>query len=182
MSYKNISDFNGIELLEKNIFFSDLGSFSTLFESRDLEISFVQDSISKSLQTGTIRGLHFQKGQDAQAKLINVLQGAIVDFFVDLRKSSSTFLCHGCVELNEDSLQSLFIPKGFAHGFITTKPETIISYKLDNFYNPDSEETLLWNDPDIGIAWPHSKNYFLSSKDKEGLTLEEVIKEQKYYL
>ena len=77
---------------------------------------------------------------------------------------------------------SLFIPKGFAHGFITTKPETIISYKLDNFYNPDSEETLLWNDPDIGIAWPHSKNYFLSSKDKAGLSLEEVIKEQKYYL
>ena len=91
------------------------------------------------------------------------MQGAIVDFFVDLRKSSSTFLCHGCVELNEDSLQSLFIPKGFAHGFITTKPETIISYKLDNFYNPDSEETLLWNDPDIGIAWPHSKNYFLGN-------------------
>ena len=155
MSYKNISDFNGIELLEKNIFFSDLGSFSTLFESRDLEISFVQDSISKSLQTGTIRGMHFQKGQDAQAKLINVLQGAIVDFFVDLRKSSPTFLCHGCVELNEDSLLSLFIPKGFAHGFLVLSEKALFTYKCDEYYCSQNEFTIAWNDKGIGIKWPN---------------------------
>ena len=182
MPIKDISDFHGIKILEKNIFFSDLGYFSTLFNINDLDVNFVQDSISKSLEAGTIRGLHFQRGNDAQAKLINVIQGSILDFFVDLRKDSKTYLCHGCIELNQESPQSLFIPKGFAHGFITLESDTVISYKLDNLYNPDAEETLLWNDPDIGIIWPEMEHYYLSPKDQEGSSLEEILKKDKHYL
>ena len=169
--------FNGIKILDKNIFTSDLGYFSTTFNSASLNSTFVQDSISKSYKTGTVRGLHFQKSQHAQAKLISVIEGSIVDFFVDLRKDSPTFLSHGRIELNQETTKSLFIPRGFAHGFITRKPNTIISYKLDNFYNPTSEETLLWNDPDVGIIWPEMKTYHLSPKDLQGKTLDVILQE-----
>ncbi len=182
MPIKDILDLEGIKILDKNIFFSDLGYFTTIFSVNDLDVDFVQDSISKSMQAGTIRGLHFQRSNDAQAKLVNVIQGSILDFVVDLRQDSNTFLCHGCIELNHQSSQSLFIPKGFAHGFITLEPETIISYKLDNLYNPDSEETLLWNDPDIGIIWPKMEQYYLSPKDEKGSSLKEILKKDKYYL
>jgi dTDP-4-dehydrorhamnose 3,5-epimerase len=169
--------FDGIEILDKNIYTSDLGYFSTIFDSASLKSIFIQDSVSKSIKTGTVRGLHFQKSQHAQAKLINVIEGSIVDFFVDLRKDSSTFLSYGRIELNHETTKSLFIPRGFAHGFITRMPNTIINYKLDNLYNPASEETLLWNDPDVGIIWPEMKTYHLSPKDLKGKNLDVVLKE-----
>jgi len=169
--------FHGIKILDKNIYTSDLGYFSTTYDSSSLNSIFVQDSISKSMKTGTIRGLHFQKFQHAQAKLISVIEGSIIDFFVDLRKDSSTFLSHGRIELNQKTTKSLFIPRGFAHGFITIKPNTTISYKLDNVYNPTFEETLLWNDPDVGIIWPEMKTYHLSPKDLKGKTLDVILQE-----
>tara|TARA_B110000003_G_C16360852_1_gene422620 strand:+ start:120 stop:656 length:537 start_codon:yes stop_codon:yes gene_type:complete len=167
--------FDGIQILDKTIFYSELGYFSTIFNSKNLDINFVQDSISKSNHAGTIRGMHFQRGADAQAKLINVVDGSILDFFVDLRESSKTFLSYGSIELESSTDKSLFIPRGFAHGFITLKENTVVSYKLDNFYNPLSEETLLWNDPDIGIIWPKNDSYKLSPKDLEGKNLHEIL-------
>lgn len=167
--------FEGVEVLDKTIFYSDLGYFSTIFHSENLNISFVQDSISKSTHAGTIRGMHFQKGKDAQAKLINVIEGSILDFFIDLRESSLTYLSYGSISLDASSEKSLFLPRGFAHGFITLKENTVISYKLDNFYNSKAEETLLWNDPDIGIIWPKMESYKLSQKDQEGKNLNEIL-------
>ena len=104
--------FDGIEILDKNIYTSDLGYFSTIFDSASLKSIFIQDSVSKSIKTGTVRGLHFQKSQHAQAKLINVIEGSIVDFFVDLRKDSSTFLSYGRIELNHETTIIVY-PKRF---------------------------------------------------------------------
>jgi len=176
MAFLDYSEFDGIRLLEKIIYESDLGYFSTIFDSNNFKGTFVQDSISKSLKIGTIRGMHFQKSPHAQAKLINVIEGSIIDFFVDLRKDSKTFLSYGSINLDQEDENSLYIPRGFAHGFITMKSNTIISYKLDNFYTPEVEETLLWNDPDIGIIWPKMDSYHLSPKDLEGKKIEEILK------
>ena len=175
MAELELKAFEGIKLIDKTIFHSELGYFSTSFNSENLDLNFVQDSISKSKYAGTIRGLHFQKGTDAQAKLINVIEGSILDFFVDLREHSKTFLSYGSIKLNHSTEKSLFIPRGFAHGFVTLVENTIIGYKLDNFYNPLSEETLLWNDPDIGIIWPEKDNYKLSQKDLQGKNLHEIL-------
>jgi dTDP-4-dehydrorhamnose 3,5-epimerase len=170
--------FEGVKVLEKTIFYSDLGYFSTIFSAENLNINFVQDSVSKSMHVGTIRGMHFQKGKNAQAKLINVIEGSILDIFVDLRETSSTYLSYGSILLDAAHGKSLFIPRGFAHGFITLKENSIISYKLDNFYNPESEETLLWNDPDIGIIWPKMDSYKLSQKDQEGKNLKQILSQK----
>ena len=98
-----------------------------------------------------------------------------MDFFIDLRESSLTYLSYGSISLDASSEKSLFLPRGFAHGFITLKENTVISYKLDNFYNSKAEETLLWNDPDIGIIWPKMESYKLSQKDQEGKNLNEIL-------
>ena len=111
--------FEGVKVLEKTIFYSDLGYFSTIFSAENLNINFVQDSVSKSMHVGTIRGMHFQKGKNAQAKLINVIEGSILDIFVDLRETSSTYLSYGSILLDAAHGKSLFIPRGFAQGFIT---------------------------------------------------------------
>ena len=118
--------------------------------------------------------MHFQSGNFAQAKLVTILQGGIIDFFVDLRKSSSTFLDYGSVELNTENNDILLIPKGFAHGYFTVSKDTIVNYKLDAPYSPDNEFTLNWNDPIIGIKWPEAKNVHVSPKDQAGLSLSEV--------
>ena len=169
------SELEGIKILERPIYFSDIGFFSNTFNSDILPHSFHQDSISFSEKKGTIRGMHFQESPFSQGKLINVLQGEIFDVFVDLRRDSETFLSHGTLRIGQNNPVSLFIPRGFAHGFVTLAENTLISYKLDHSYNPESERTLRWDDKTIDINWPSMNNYHLSSKDKAGLALSEIL-------
>ena len=175
MTLLKSSELHGIEILERKIFHSDLGLFSTTPKPLINEYNFVQDSCSRSIYPGTIRGLHFQREPYSQAKLISVFQGGILDFFVDLRVDSKTYLSHGSLKLTQDDPLSLLIPRGFAHGFLTLVPNTIVSYRLDNIYDPEMEETLLWNDPTIGIEWPQIDKKYMAPKDQQGKSLEKIL-------
>ncbi len=116
-------------------------------------VHFVQENESKSFK-GVLRGLHYQRGEHAQAKLVRVVKGTVVDVAVDCRRSSSTFGEYVAVELSGENHRQLFIPRGFAHGFIALSEEVIFTYKVDNYYNAASEETILWNDSQLNIEWP----------------------------
>jgi len=152
--------------------FSDSRGFvaETLSERRLAENGitqhFVQENQSTSLKAGTVRGLHFQKKPHAQAKLIRVIKGRIFDVAVDVRPTSPSFGQHVGVTLAEDSLTQLYIPAGFAHGFCTLTDDTVVLYKVDSFYAPESEGGILWNDPALGIDWPvDPAKALLSGKD-----------------
>jgi len=143
---------------------------------------FVQENESKS-SLGVLRGLHFQKGKYAQAKLVKVIIGSVLDVAVDIRKESPTFGHHVAVELNEENKYQLYIPRGFAHGFVTLRDNTIFAYKCDNYYAPEHEGGILFNDERLAIDWKLNPNqYLLSEKDKghkniaELFNLTEVIK------
>ncbi|EJW18350.1 putative dTDP-4-dehydrorhamnose 3,5-epimerase [Paenibacillus alvei DSM 29] len=127
--------------------------------------NFIQDNQSLSLETGVIRGLHFQLNPKAQTKLIRVISGAIYDVIVDIRKSSSTFGQWVGVILSEHNHRQLLVPKGFAHGFCTLTPNTQVLYKVDEYYSPDHDRGIRWDDPSLGIDWPTSKP-ILSDKDR----------------
>ena len=132
-----------------------------------LEINFVQDNESQSSK-GVLRGLHYQLGEYAQAKLVRVIKGSVLDIVVDLRPDSKTFGEHFSVELSEDNKTQFFVPKGFAHGFIVLEDDTIFSYKCDNFYNKKAEGGIIYDDPDLNINWklPQS-DFIVSDKDKD---------------
>ncbi len=131
-----------------------------------LDAAFVQDNQSLSAQTGTVRGLHFQRPPHAQAKLVSVLKGKIFDVAVDLRKASPTFGRHVTVELDADTGAELFVPQGFAHGFCTLAPDTLVAYKVDAHYAPESDAGIFWADERLGIAWPVAQDRaHLSPKD-----------------
>lgn len=136
------------------------------FEQKVCQTTFVQDNESKS-SYGVLRGLHFQKPPYAQSKLVRVLKGAVLDVAVDIRKGSPTFGQHVAVELTEDNHLQFFIPRGFAHGFSVLSEEVIFQYKCDNFYAPQYEGALAWNDADLNIDWhiPADK-ILLSDKDR----------------
>lgn len=116
-------------------------------------MEFVQDNESKS-SYGVLRGLHYQKGEFSQAKLVRVIKGKVLDVAVDLRKSSPTFGQHVMVELSDENKRQFFIPRGFAHGFLVLSEEAIFTYKVDNVYAPQADAGIRWNDPDLGIEWP----------------------------
>jgi len=148
-------------------FFSETHNAST-WEKAGLHYHFVQDNHSLSRDVGTVRGLHFQTAPFAQDKLVRVAQGRILDVAVDLRRSSPTFGRHVAVELSKENWRQLFIPIGFAHGFVTLEPDTEVLYKVTNFYSPDHDFGLAWDDPDLGIPWPAAaKNAVLSAKDRK---------------
>ena len=130
------------------------------------DTQFVQDNESKSVY-GVLRGLHFQKPPVAQSKLVRVVKGAVLDVAVDIRKGSPTFGQHVAVELTEDNHRQLFIPRGFAHGFVVLSEEVIFQYKCDNFYSPENAGAIAWDDEDLSIDWrvPADK-IILSGKDK----------------
>ncbi len=134
------------------------------FEKEGIGAEFVQDNHSKSEKKGTLRGLHFQLPPYTQAKLIRVVKGKILDVIVDLRRDSETFGQWEGFELSSQNFQMLFVPQGFAHGFITLENDTEVLYKADNFYEPESEGGIAWNDPDLKINWP-LKNPILSERD-----------------
>lgn len=156
-------------ILEPKVFEDARGYFMETYRKEDFdkhigyEVDFVQDNQSKSSR-GVLRGLHYQKGADAQAKLVRVLSGAVVDVAVDLRKGSSTFGKHVMVELSESNGRQLFIPRGFAHGFQVLSEEAVFIYKVDNRYAPESECSITYNDPQLGIEWPIAEP-LLSEKD-----------------
>lgn len=160
-----------VVIIEPRLFKDERGYFFESFSQREFEekirkISFVQDNESKS-SYGVLRGLHFQKPPYAQNKLVRVIKGAVLDVAVDIRKGSPTFGKHVAVELTEENHLQLFIPRGFAHGFSVLSQEVIFQYKCDNFYAPQSEGALAWDDSDLNINWRIPTNQIiLSEKDK----------------
>jgi dTDP-4-dehydrorhamnose 3,5-epimerase len=145
------------------------------FETQGLDIDWVQDNQSFSAPVGTVRGLHFQAPPFAQHKLVRVVRGAIFDVAVDIRKGSPTFGRWVGAELSAEKWNQLLVPIGFAHGFMTIRPDTEVIYKVSARYAPDSEGAVLWNDPAIGIEWPEpSAPPTLSSKDQVAPPLSEL--------
>ena len=172
MEYEETS-IKGVWVLTPKVFNDNRGYFFEAWQKSDFEahvgkVDFIQDNESKS-SYGVLRGLHYQKGEFSQAKLVRVIKGKVLDVAVDLRKSSPTFGKHVMVELSEDNKRQLFIPRGFAHGFLVLSPEAIFTYKVDNIYAPAHEASIRWNDPQIGINWPiDQKDVVASPKDLEG--------------
>lgn len=147
---------------------------SDLFESHVGKIDFVQDNESFS-RRGVMRGLHFQRGEWAQAKLVRVTRGEIVDVVVDLRRGSPTFGRHVTARLSADNGHQLFMPRGMAHGFVVLSDEAQFQYKVDNYYAPQAEMTLLYDDPELAIEYPlPAAELLLSPKDKLGLPLKQI--------
>ena len=166
------TDIEGLVVIEPRVFGDSRGYFFESFSQREFEkevgqVRFVQDNESKS-SYGVVRGLHFQKPPHAQAKLVRVVKGRVLDVAVDLRRDSKTYGKYFSVELTEDNHLQLFIPKGFAHGFAVLSDEAVFQYKCDEFYAPESEGAIAWDDPDIGVDWqiPEDK-VILSEKDKK---------------
>ena len=169
----------GVVIIEPKVFGDHRGYFFESFSQKDFcekvrQVSFVQDNESKSCY-GVVRGLHFQKPPHAQSKLVRVVRGAVLDVAVDIRKGSPTFGQHVAVELSEENHRQLFIPRGFAHGFAVLTDEVVFQYKCDNFYAPQSEGAIAWDDPDLGIDWriPADK-VVLSAKDMAHLRLKDA--------
>ena len=166
------TEIEGLLILEPKIFGDSRGYFYESYnkqrfeEVTGLNINFVQDNQSKSCY-GVLRGLHFQKPPYVQSKLVRCVKGQILDISVDIRKSSPTFGKYIAVELNENNHRQLFIPHGFAHGFVVLSEEAIFQYKCDNFYHKESEGAIAWNDPEINIDWTIPfDDMILSDKDK----------------
>ena len=155
-----------VRLLKPRRFGDSRGWFAETWSRRSLDVAFCQDNMSRSAEVGTVRGLHFQKPPHAQAKLVMVLKGRILDVAVDIRKSSPTFGRHVAVELSATEGNQLFVPQGFAHGFCTLEPNTEIAYKVTSFYAPAHDCGLLWSDPALDISWPVDRDAaVLSEKD-----------------
>lgn len=148
----------GVYIIEPRVFNDSRGYFFEAWKQEEFDanighVTFVQDNESKS-SYGVLRGLHYQKGEFSQAKLVRVIKGKVLDVAVDIRKSSPTFGQHVAVELSEENKREFFIPRGFAHGFLVLSDEAIFTYKVDNPYAPQADAGIRWNDPDIGIDWP----------------------------
>ena len=174
------TDIEGVVIIEPKIFGDARGYFYESFNAAEFEsktgvkTTFVQDNQSKS-SYGVLRGLHFQKPPYAQSKLVRGVQGCVVDVAVDIRKGSPTFGKYVAVELSDENHRQLFIPRGFAHGFIVKSPTAIFQYKCDNLYAPQAEGAIAWDDPKIGIDWGVDTNdILLSEKDKHHPTLAEA--------
>ena len=159
-------------LITPNKFEDDRGYFSEVYNKKVLAEAgftkvFVQDNQSLSVETGVVRGLHFQTPPHAQDKLVRVTRGAILDVAVDIRKGSPTYGQHVAVELSAKNWQQLLVPAGFAHGFCTLEPDTEVLYKVTDFYAPDCDHGLAWDDPALGIDWPvAASDAILSDKDQ----------------
>ena len=141
------------------------GTIRRTFAAAGLDRHFVQDNISLSSTPGTIRGLHFQKPPHAQGKLIGVLRGAILDVVVDIRQGSPSYGQHVAVEISAERGNQLFVPEGFAHGLWTLEPDTMVSYKVTDFYDAATDAGIAWNDPDLAIAWPGETPGQISVRD-----------------
>ena len=163
------TEIEGVYVLEPRVFRDARGYFFESWRQADFDqhigrhVEFIQDNESKS-SYGVLRGLHYQKGEYSQAKLVRVIRGRVLDVAVDIRKSSPTFGKYVAVELSEDNKRQLFIPRGFAHGFLVLSDEAVFTYKVDNVYAPQHEASIRWNDKDIHIEWPISADDVLTSE------------------
>lgn len=175
-------DINGVWVIEPKRFGDSRGYFSEVFKQADFDahvghVDFIQDNESFSSR-GVVRGLHFQRGEWSQAKLVRVSQGAVLDVAVDLRQGSPTWGKHIAVELSGDTGRQLFIPRGFAHGYVVLTDVAQFQYKVDNIYAPQAEVTLSFNDPALAIDWRiNPANMLLSEKDLKGLSLDDMTPE-----
>lgn len=169
----------GVWVLEPKVFDDQRGYFMETYRAEDFDshighVLFVQDNESRS-SYGVLRGLHYQKGEWSQAKLVRVLQGRVYDVAVDLRRSSPTFGQHIAVELSSDNKRQLFIPRGFAHGFAVLSDTAVFAYKVDNKYMPSAEASIRFDDPAIGIEWPiPAADMILSPKDVNAGSLDQA--------
>lgn len=158
MDYKK-TEIEGVYIIQPKVFKDNRGYFMETFRQSDFDagigrhVEFIQDNESKSSR-GVLRGLHYQKGEASQAKLVRVIKGRVVDVAVDIRRSSKTFGRYVMVELSEENKTQFFIPRGFAHGFLVLSDEAIFTYKVDNAYAPQQEASIRYDDPDIAIEWP----------------------------
>ena len=163
------TELTGVRILEPQVFGDARGWFMESWSKKKMEdagilVDFVQDNHSFSAQKGTLRGLHYQLNPMAQAKLLRVSRGAIFDVAVDIRRGSPTYAKWVGVELTAENYRQLFIPRGFAHGFITLTDDVEVQYKADNFYAPTCDGNIRWDDPEIGVEWPLAP-VVLSEKD-----------------
>lgn len=174
------TEIDGVWLIEPNVFSDERGYFMEAFKKEEFEahvghVNFVQDNESKS-SFGVLRGLHYQKGEFSQAKLVRVIKGEVLDVAVDLRKSSPTFGKYVSALLSEENKRQFFIPRGFAHGFAVLSDEAIFTYKVDNKYAPQAEASILYNDETLGIDWPLADTQMkLSPKDREGTAFRDAV-------
>lgn len=163
----------GVMVFTPRIFSDDRGAFFESFHHRKFEeaigrsVAFVQDNESVS-HKDVLRGLHFQSPPMAQGKLVRVVKGAVLDVAVDLRASSPTYGRHFKIELSGENKKQLWIPEGFAHGFLSLEPDTVFVYKCTNYYAPETEATLRWDDPDLAIDWG-TQSPVISEKDRDSL-------------
>ena len=167
MEYKE-TKIKGVFIIEPKVFQDARGYFMEAWKQAEFDehvgrTVFIQDNESKS-SYGVLRGLHYQKGDASQAKLVRVIKGKVLDVAVDIRKSSPTFGQHVMVELSEENKRQFFIPRGFAHGFLVLSDEAIFTYKVDNPYAPQCDAGIRWNDPDLGIEWPIDPAEVLTSE------------------
>ena len=170
MNYIQI-EIDGVWIIEPRVFNDARGYFMEAFKEEEFranigDVHFVQDNESKS-SFGVLRGLHYQKGEYSQAKLVRVIKGKVLDVAVDLRRSSPTFGKYVSVELSEENKRQFFIPRGFAHGFLVLSDEAIFTYKVDNGYAPQAEASIRFNDETVGIDWPVAESQFIVS-EKDG--------------
>lgn len=174
------TDIEGVVLLEPKIFGDERGYFFEAYSQRvfDQEVGpvrFVQENESKSCY-GVVRGLHYQCGEAAQAKLVSVVKGRVLDVAVDLRRSSPTFGKYVAAELSEENKRQMFVPRGFAHGFAVLSEEALFQYRCDNYYAPTQERGIAWNDPELGIDWGiPTQEVILSEKDTRNPLLKDAI-------
>lgn len=165
------TDIEGVVIIEPEVFGDSRGYFMESFSEREFHknvapVRFVQDNESCS-RYGVVRGLHYQREPYAQSKLVRCVVGRVLDVAVDIREGSPTYGKHVAVELSDENHRQLFIPKGFAHGFAVLSPKAIFAYKCDEFYHPEAEAGIAWNDPKIGIDWRLPEgDIILSDKDK----------------
>lgn len=178
MEYRK-TEIDGVYILEPRVFNDARGYFFEAWKKEEFEehvgkVDFIQDNESKS-SYGVLRGLHYQKGNYSQAKLVRVIKGKVLDVAVDIRKSSPTFGKHVMVELSDENKRQFFIPRGFAHGFLVLSDEAVFTYKVDNVYAPQHEASIRWNDEDISIQWPIDiKDVVTSEKDLKASSLKDA--------
>ena len=173
------TELQGLFVIEPKVISDERGYFLEVWKKEEFEkhvgkVDFIQDNESKS-SYGVLRGLHYQKGDSSQAKLVRVAKGKVLDVAVDMRRSSPTFGKYVAVELSEENKRQLFVPRGFAHGFLVLSPEAIFNYKVDNGYSPQDEVCIRWNDETLGIKWPIENDKIITSPtDQHGKSLKEV--------
>jgi len=158
---------DGVYIVEPQVFGDERGWFMETYsriKTPEITCDFVQDNQSYSKEKGILRGIHFQNGDHAQAKLVRCVRGSVLDVAVDLRKNSSTYKQWVAVELSAENKKQLFIPRGFGHGFLTLTDDVEFVYKTDNYYNYESDRSILWCDSEIGVDW-NFENPIISEKD-----------------